>query len=71
MTELDEIVEEESGMITNVFDVGAVIARSDMYKAWVAPDLYPYERQPVLQNWHPEDLVAYCGGEYAKASYNH
>lgn len=36
-------------------------ARSDMYRAWVYPELYPNERQPVLSNWSVEDLEAYCG----------
>lgn len=59
----------EVGMVTNIFDVGAVIVAGDMYRAWVAPDLYPNERQPRLENWHPEDLIATCGGQYAKAAY--
>lgn len=37
-----------------------------MYPAWVFPEMIPFERQPRLDNWHKEDLVAYCGGEYVK-----
>ena len=35
--------------------------RSEMYQAWVVPELFPDERQPVLSNWLSEDLWAYCG----------
>jgi len=41
--------------------VMASAPRADMYRAWVAPDLFPNERQPVLKNWPAEDLEAYCG----------
>ena len=53
---------EDGGFVSGIFD-GALngAARIDMYRSWVHPDLYPKERQPVLQNWSPEDLWAYCG----------
>lgn len=35
--------------------------RIRMYRSWVFPGLYPNEPQPVLSNWHPEDIAAYCG----------
>ena len=35
--------------------------RSDMYRAWVFPELFPNEMQPVLANWSDEDLEAFCG----------
>lgn len=41
------------------------MARSEMYRAQLMPDLFPYERPMMLENWPIEDLVAYCGGEYA------
>lgn len=66
----DDYADSEFGMVTSIFDIGAVGVRHDMYKAWAAPDIYPDEPQPVLRNWHPEDLVAYVGGEYAKSAYN-
>lgn len=53
----------------NIFDIDITDANSTMYKAWASPDLFPKERQPVLQNWHPEDLVAFVGGGYAKSEY--
>lgn len=49
----------------NAFDIGVLSVHSDMYQAWVFPELFPEEPQPALQNWHPEDLAAYCGGVYA------
>lgn len=55
----------------SVFEAGVLEVRTDMYRAWTAQDdeLYPDERQPVLSNWDPEDLIAFCGGAYAKAAY--
>ena len=50
----------------NIFDIGAVSVEQEMYQAWVMPELFPDQRQPVLKNWHPEDLAATCGGEYTK-----
>lgn len=61
--------QETSGMITSVADIGAVGVHGNMYEAWAFPDLHPEEPQPVLGNWHEEDLVAFCGGEYAKKAY--
>jgi hypothetical protein len=55
---------------TNIFDIGTLSVQSEMYEAWVFPDLHPDERQPVLKNWHPEDLAAYCGGVYTEAVHN-
>lgn len=54
----------------NIFDPGAVNSHAAMYQAWVVPDAFPEERQPVVRNWHPEDLVAYCGGSYATVAYS-
>lgn len=53
----------------NIFDIDAVSVCGTMYQAWVMPELFPEERQPVLTNWDPEDLVAYCGGGFAKLAY--
>jgi hypothetical protein len=50
----------------NIFDPEVLDARAEMYKAWVTPDLFPDQPQPVLKNWHMEDLIAYVGGAYAK-----
>lgn len=55
--------------MNSVWDPGVVEVHSEMYKAWAAPDLFPDQPQPVLSNWHPEDLIATVGGEYAKAAY--
>ena len=49
----------------NLFDSEfSAIVSADMYRAQVAPDLYPDERPMRLENWHPEDLAAFVGGEY-------
>lgn len=57
----------DGGFPRDIFD-GALngMPGIDMYRAWVWPDAYPKERQPVLKNWDPEDLEAYCG-EYTTA----
>lgn len=31
--------------------------------------LTPYDKPYRLENWHPEDLVSYVGGIYAKEAY--
>lgn len=46
----------------NIFDSGFNgAARSEMYRSWVAPELFPHEKPARLPNWHSEDLWAYCG----------
>lgn len=70
MTETLEETDDTGGWVTSIFDIGAVGVCHDMYKAWAAPDVDSEQPQPVLKNWHSEDLVAYCGGEYAKLAYN-
>jgi hypothetical protein len=58
------------GPLCNIFDGSFNGAgRSEMYRSWVTPELFPGQPQPRLENWSPDDLVAYCGGEYAKAAY--
>jgi len=48
-----------------IFDMPfAGMPRAKMYQSWIAPELFPNEKQPVLSNWHPEDLAMYCGGQY-------
>lgn len=37
------------------------MGRSEMYRAWAIPELFPKEPQPRLENWSDEDLEAYCG----------
>lgn len=49
--------------MSSIFDIAF---SDDRYQAQVMPDLFPNIRQPVLSNWHPEDLPAYCGGQYTK-----
>lgn len=56
--------------MNNVFDPGGLDVHSRMYQAWAVPSAFPDEPQPVLKNWHPEDLIPYCGGEYAVAAYS-
>jgi hypothetical protein len=48
--------------LNNIFDErfnGA--AAIEMYRAWVFPDIYPEERQPVLKNWPKEDIDEFVG----------
>lgn len=55
--------EPENGeFISGVFDSGLNgMPGIQMYRAWVHPDIYPNERQPVLSNWSAEDKLSYCG----------
>jgi hypothetical protein len=56
--------------MTSIFEVPfSGIPRAKMYQAAVIPDEFPHERPMLVNQWHPEDQVAYCGGEYAKQSY--
>lgn len=53
---------DESGSLDSVFSPGfSSCVRSEMYRAWVYPEIYPEQPQPRLVNWHPEDLVMFCG----------
>lgn len=46
----------------SIFDPGfSQVPHSEMYRAWVHPDLFPGEPQPRLNNWPDEDLEAFCG----------
>lgn len=38
-----------------------VFSLESRYQACAFPDLFPEERQPVLNNWSDEDLADYCG----------
>ena len=40
------------------------IPGSNMYRAQVFPELYPHEDRMLIENWHQEDLEAYCGGVF-------
>ena len=51
----------------NIFDPEfSSIVRSDMYRAFVMPELFPGERPARIDNWSAEDRAAWCGGEYAQ-----
>lgn len=57
----------ERGMcMYNVFDHGVLGERASLYQAQVVPALFPEERPMRVDNWNPEDLEAYCGGEYVR-----
>lgn len=48
--------------MNSIFDSGMNgLPRSEMYRAWVVPELFPKEQQPRLENWSDDDLEAYCG----------
>lgn len=60
----------DGGPLDNIFDGGFNgAARSEMYRAQVAPDLFPHEKPMRVENWDEQDQIMYCGGEYAKAAY--
>lgn len=40
---------------------------SEMYRAWVIPELYPNHQsapQPRFENWDEEDIAIYVRGDY-------
>lgn len=49
-----------------IFDPGAVADHAAMYQAQIVPELFPRERRMMVEQWHPEDQEAYCGGVYVK-----
>ena len=67
-------------MHASVFEAGVLAVHTEMYQSWALGEPMPEQNdagrkkplppQPRLSNWHPEDLVAYCGGEYAQAAYS-
>ena len=40
--------------------------RSEMYRAQVAPELFPNEKPMLIENWSAEDREMYCGGNFTK-----
>ena len=46
------------------------MARSEMYRALLVPDLFPHENPMLLHNWPRQDLEMYVGGEYLKPAQN-
>ncbi|QBJ04853.1 hypothetical protein SEA_ELEPHANTOON_52 [Mycobacterium phage Elephantoon] len=53
----------------SVFDGAFNGPGSEMYRAEVAPDLWPNHPPMLLQNWLPEERAMFIGGEEAKAFY--
>lgn len=43
--------------------------RSEMYRGWLLPELFPGQPLPLLGNWPQDDLEMYIGGPYAKHHY--
>ncbi len=37
---------------------------SEMYRAQVFPELWPHQREMMLDNWPIEDLEMYVGGQF-------
>jgi hypothetical protein len=51
----------------NIFDPEfSSIARSDLYRSFALPELFPEERPPRLANWSAEDREMWCGGEFTR-----
>jgi len=50
---------------SNIFDAKFNgMGGSEMYRALIAPDLFPHEKPMLVDNWPAEDREMYCGGEY-------
>lgn len=51
--------------MNNIFDAQFNgMGRSEMYRALIVPEVFPHEKPMLVENWHPEDLEAYCGGHF-------
>jgi hypothetical protein len=60
----------DAGPIRSIFDASFNGApRSEMYRSWVTPELFPHEKRALVENWPDDDLEMFCGGVYAKAAY--
>lgn len=42
------------------------MAGSEFYRAQVFPELFPHEKQMLIDNWSAEDREMYCGIEEKK-----
>lgn len=41
------------------------MARSELYRAQLVPELFPHEKPMLVDNWPEQDREMYVGGEYA------
>lgn len=68
--ELQELLldnDREGGtMDPNIYDITFAGLGGGMYREWVGLEDEDQTRPARLENWHPEDLAAYCGGQYVK-----
>ena len=49
----------------NIFDpVFNGMARSELYRSQVTPELFPNEPPMRMENWSADDLEMFVGGEY-------
>ena len=39
---------------------------SEVYRAQVFPELYPYEKPMLIGNWSVQDREMFCGGQFTK-----
>jgi hypothetical protein len=54
--------------VNNIFEVPwSSMPCASMYQEWAIPGSNPGEKQPVIENWHPEDKAAFLGGQYTEA----
>ena len=37
------------------------MGRSEMYRHQLTPELFPHEKEMLLENWSKDDLEMYCG----------
>ena len=46
----------------NIFDpVFNGMARSELYRAQLFPELFPHEKRMLIENWPAQDREEYCG----------
>lgn len=37
------------------------MARSELYRSLIFPDLFPHEKPMLVMNWDRQDIQMYCG----------
>jgi len=44
------------------------MSASEFYRAQVFPELFPHEKQMLIQNWPEQDQEMYCGVSHTRES---
>lgn len=55
--------------MVNIFDgIFNGMPRSELYRAQSFPELFPHEKNMLIDQWSLQDRQMYCGGKYTVLS---